>query len=300
MIITCIGGVDVGKSSLISRILINTGAIKSNEINKTMDKHKEWLSKLVDTDENEKDRGMTLFSSIEKFTLDGKSYSIINNPGHIILSNEIIKSAYRADVCILLLSAKKNEIDKSIKIGYNHSLIGRVSGINHLIICINKSEFLNSNDNKYEDIHYKVKNAFKNIKFNTIHILPISAKLNLNISKNDSSKCDKCLFDILKSIKMHRRESRIIKIIDNCIKCKLFFHEIPKIVTIGYNSILHSGNKIFNVEFTKINNKLQMITKKNRDMINCELKINSDDHIDYAILLKNPNNNTILAYGIIY
>ena len=106
MIITCIGGVDTGKSSLISRILINTGAIKSNEINKTMYKHKEWLSKLVDTDENEKDRGMTLFSSIEKFTLDGKSYSIINNPGHII-SNEIIKSASIADLALLVISAKK-------------------------------------------------------------------------------------------------------------------------------------------------------------------------------------------------
>ena len=136
-------------------------------------------------------------------------------------------------------------------------------GVNHLIIALNKSEFLN-NDNKYKDIHEKLKKVFKNIKFNTIHIIPLSSKLNINIEKNDSINCDQCLFDILKSINIHRRESRTIKPIDNQIKCKLFFHKIPKIVCIGYKCILHSQDKIFNVEFIEINNNTHIITPQNK------------------------------------
>ena len=135
-------------------------------------------------------------------------------------------------------------------------------GINHLIIAQNKSEYLNSDDNKYEDIYFKVKKTFKNLKFNTIHIIPISAKLNINIDKNDSVNSNQCLFDIIKSIKIHRRESRTIKPIDNQIKCKLFFHKIPKLVTIGFNCILHSQDKIFNVKFIEINNETHFISKK--------------------------------------
>ena len=91
MIITVVGCPDSGKSTLISRILINTGAIKSNDINKAMNDSKNWLANLVDTDKTEQERGMTLNSTIEKFTIQGKSFQIINNPGHVILSNQIIK-----------------------------------------------------------------------------------------------------------------------------------------------------------------------------------------------------------------
>ena len=300
MIINCIGNVDVGKSSLISRILLNTGAIKSNELNKSIQHSKQWLANLIDTDKNKQERGMTLYSSVEKFIIDGKSFKIINNPGHIILSNQIIKNSCIADIALLVLSAKKNETENSIKQGYEYCLISRVNGINHLIVALNKSEYLNSSDNKYETIVNKVKKAFKNIKFNTIHILPISAKLNFNIHKNDSVNSNHSLFDILKSIKVHRRESRTIKPLDNKINCKLFFHKISQLISIGFNCILHSQDKIFNAEFIEINNKSHFITEKNKtnDFIDCKLKVETNTHLDYSIILKNRDD--ILAYGIIY
>ena len=299
MIISVFGDVDTGKSSLISRILINTKVIKSNEITKAMNNSKNWLSNLIDTDQIEQERGITITPTKEKFYLNERQFQLINTPGHHILSHEIIKFAYQADIGLLLISAQPNHIDQSIKIGYVYALINRVMGVNHLIICINKSEFLNNN-NKYDDIILKIKKKFRNIKFNTIYILPLSAKLNLNIERNDSTNCDKCLFDILKSINIHRRESRIIKPIDNKIKCKLFFYKVDQLVSVGYIGILHSGDKIFTAEFTRINNKLGVITKRSNEMIDCELKIETNDHLDYGIILKNNITNTILAYGIIY
>ena len=301
MIITVIGGVDVGKSSLISRILINTGSIKSNEINKAINHSKQWLSNLVDTDEQEQNKGITIHSTIENFIIDGKEYNIVNNPGHKNLTNEMIQNSSIADVCLLVLSAKPNETQKSITEGYEHSLITRVNGINQMIVCINKSEFINSTDNTYQNIVNRAKKAYKEHKYKKIIFIPISAKLNINISKNDSNHFNQCLFDIFKNIEIHKRRSTIIKPFDNTVNCKLFFHKIPRLITIGFKCILHSLDKVYNVEFIKIeNDENNFITKNNskNKFISCSLKINTTNHLDYGILLRCENET--LAYGILY
>ena len=300
MIITVIGGVDTGKSSLISRILINTEAISNREINKAINESKQWLSNLIDTDKNEKDKGITIHSTLEKFFLDRKEIQILNNPGHKCLTNELIKNSSIADIAMLLISAKPNETLNSINQGYEHSLITRVNGINDLIVCINKSEYINS-DNTYEMIVKQADRSYKRHKYNNIIYIPISAKLNLNISKNDSNIVDHCLFDILKNIKIHRRESKTFKTTDNKVKCKLFFHNITSVISSGFKCILHSLDKVYDVEFINIqNDDKNFVTKKNSKgkFIACDLKINTSNHLDYGVILRSDNKT--LAYGILY
>ena len=301
MIITCIGGVDVGKSCLISRILINTEAISNREINKAIKESKQWLSNLIDTDDDEKDKGITIHSTLEKFIIEGKEYNIVNNPGHKNLTNEMIKNSSIADIALLVISAKPNELKNSINQGYEHSLITRVNGIKSMIVCINKSEFLNSTDNTYEKIVNHAKKAYKEHRYEKMIFIPISAKLNLNISKNDSNLVNYCLFDIFKNIEIHKRKSRSIKPIDNIVNAKLFFHKIPKIITIGFKCILHSLDKVYHIEFINIqNDKDRYITKLNskNKFISCDLRINTNDHLDDSILLRDQNET--VAYGILF
>ena len=301
MIITCIGGVDVGKSSLISRILINTEAISNREIDKAIKESKQWLANIVDTDENEKNKGITIHSTLEKFIIEGKEYMIVNNPGHNNLTNEMIKNSSIADIALLVISAKTNETLNSIKRGFEHSLITRVNGIKHIIVCINKSEFIDSTDNTYENIVKQVEKSLRGHKYEKITYIPISAKLNINISKNDSTLVNYCLFDIIKNMNIHRRESKTIKPINNTLNCKLYFHNIPSLISIGFKCILHALDKAFIVEFTNIENgNYNFVTKKNSKgmFIPCKLKIDKNDHLDYGILLR--SNNETLAYGILF
>ena len=300
MIITCIGGPDVGKSSLISRILINSGAISTREINKEINKSKAWLSNLVDTDYNEQNKGITIHSTQEKFIIEGKEFKILNNPGHEDLTNEMIINSSKSDLAMLLISAKPNETLKSIKQGYEHTLITRVNGINHLIVCINKSEYINS-DNTYEKIVSQVQKSLKGHNYIKTIFIPISAKLDINISKNDSTLVNYCLFDIIKNIKIHRRESKTIKAMGGTLKCKLYFHNIPSIIAIGFKCILHSLDKLFTVEFINIENgNYNFVTKKKSKgmFIACKLKIDTNEHLDYGIILRSDNKT--LAYGILY
>ena len=301
MIIACLGDIDSGKSSLISRILINSGKINDREIKKEMNISKNWLPNIVDTDYNEQSRGITLYSSQEKFSIDNTDdYIIINNPGHKNLLNEIIINSSKADIAMLLISAKPNETDKNITQGYDLSLISRVNGIKHLIIVINKSEFIMSN-NTYEDIVNKIKKSLKNQHYEKLTFIPVSAKLNLNISKPDSNIVNYCLFDVLKNIKINRRDTLFIKPLNNKIHIKLFFYNIVNIITSGHKCILCSLDKIYDIEFIDVQNgNLNFITKTNAKdkFINCLIQVNSNDHINQSVILLECNN--ILAYGILF
>ena len=303
MIITVIGGVDTGKSSLISRILIETGSINDREIDKIQkeSKTKQWLANLVDTNPNEKEQGITLESSIEKFTYKSRSFHLINNPGHSSLLNEMIKNSSISDIGILVVSAKTNELSKSIINGFEHCLILRVNGINNLIICINKSEFINSNSNSFEKIVNEINRSIKKLKFEKVIFCPVSAKLNINIIKNDSNLVKYSLLDVIVNAKTPKRETKYIKTIENKLKAKLIFHKIPKVITKGFTCRIHSLDKTHTVEFDSIqNDDLTFITASNSKSkaITCTLKIHTNDHLDQNCLLRKCNQT--IAYGVLY
>ena len=305
MIITVIGGPDIGKSSLIARILIETGCISETDIQKeTSNMPKQWLPNLVDSNSEEKEQGITIQSSLESFTYKERSYILINNPGHESLFNEMIKNSSKSDIGMLVISAKPNELNKSIKQGLEHSLAIRVNGIKTLIICINKSEFINSTTNSFKMIVHQINESIKKLKFEKLIFCPVSAKLNLNIIKNDSKLINYSLLDIIENIKIPKRETQCIKPIENTVKAKLIFHKIPKVITKGFICVMHSLDKTYSVEFDCIKNgNSNFITTSNmKDKItDCSLNILTSDFsyfLDINCLLR--KNDMTIAYGILY
>ena len=166
MIITVLGGPDVGKSSLISQILIETGCIDNREIDKIQKEAKiikkpnQWLPNLIDTNYEEKERGITLEPNSETFLYKGKNYTIINNPGHKTLTNRLFSYSSKADIAILVISANQKEFTKCLDQGFEHSLICKILGVKTVVVCINKAEFIDSND-KYTTIVNTIKNRLK-------------------------------------------------------------------------------------------------------------------------------------------
>ena len=306
MIIKVIGGVDVGKSSLISRILIETDSINTREIQKSqkeaesLKKKNQWLPNLIDTHQEEKERGITLEPSSETFNYKTKKYTLINNPGHISLTNTMIKASSKSDTSILVVSANQKELTKCLDQGFEHALICRILGIRTLIVCINKAEYINSND-EYLKIINTIKHRLKNIKFEKIIFCPVSAKLSQNIKNHDSKFVDNSLLDIIDNIKIQKRDTNCIKPFENKVKVKLIFHKIPGVVSTGFKCLLHSFDKEYNVEFDTIkNDDLNFITAKNSKskLIDCSLNISTNEFLDTNTMLR--KDDLTLAYGIIY
>ena len=306
MKISVIGGVDTGKSSLISRILIETDIFNNRDINKSqkeaesLKKPNQWLPNLVDTNPNEKEKGITLEPSQEVFTYKDKSHTLINNPGHISLTNTMIKASSKSDISILVVSANQKELTKCLDQGFEHALICRILGINTLIVCINKAEFIDSN-NKYETIINTIKHHLKKLRFEKIIFCAVSAKLSKNIKNHDYKFVDMSLLDIINELKIPKRDTKCIKPFENIIKVKLIFHKIPKIISPGFKCLLHSFDKAYTVEFNNIeNDDLNFVTDINSKskLIDCHLYISTNDFLDTSTMLR--KDNSTIAYGYIY
>ena len=305
MIISCFGGVDVGKSSLIARILIETGCINNREIAKIqkesniIKKHNQWLANIVDTDKNEMELGVTLNLSIEIFTFNDKTYQIINNPGHSALMNKMIQETAKADIGLLVLSAKQNEFKKSLDQGFEYCLISRVLNINKLIVCINKSENLYSHE--YSIFLKQIKQRLRKLSFDKLFFCPISALNSKNITNHDFKYTESSLLDIISNININRKRRTYVKPIQNKINSKLIFHNIPSVISAGFKGNLNSSGKVYEIELLNINCKNKsFITIKDihKEPINCTIRVQTNDYLDQSCLL--TLNNNIIAYGVLY
>lgn len=89
--------VDAGKTTFTEQILYNTGSIR----NLGRVDHK---TSNMDTNEIEKNRGITIFSDQGIFEFNNDTYYIIDTPGHMDFSAEIERSIPALDYAILIIS----------------------------------------------------------------------------------------------------------------------------------------------------------------------------------------------------
>ena len=90
--------VDAGKTTLSEAILYSTGKLK--ELGR-VDKKNSFL----DTNELERERGITIFSKQARFNIGEIEYTLIDTPGHVDLAPEMERTLQVLDYAILLISA---------------------------------------------------------------------------------------------------------------------------------------------------------------------------------------------------
>ncbi len=97
----CVGvlaHVDAGKTTLSEAMLYETGAIRSLGRVDHMDAH-------LDTDTQERDRGITIFSKQARMTLEGGlALTLVDTPGHVDFSAEMERALTVLDYAILVIS----------------------------------------------------------------------------------------------------------------------------------------------------------------------------------------------------
>lgn len=97
MVIGVMAHVDAGKTTLSEGILYHAGVIK--EMGRV--DHKNTF---LDTDDIEKQRGITIYSKEAKFNLGEKEIYLIDTPGHVDFSPEMERSLSVLDYAILVIS----------------------------------------------------------------------------------------------------------------------------------------------------------------------------------------------------
>ena len=109
MRIVIVGHVDHGKSTLIGRLLHETGSLpdgKVEELRRVSEKRGmplEW-SFVLDALQAERDQAVTIDSTQIWFKTDQRDYVIIDAPGHREFLKNTVSGAASADAAVLVLS----------------------------------------------------------------------------------------------------------------------------------------------------------------------------------------------------
>ena len=199
--ITC-GSVDDGKSTLIGRLLYDTKAVLTDQIQAlSKTKHSRVtasdaaidLALLTDGLEAEREQGITIDVAYRYFSTVKRKFIVADAPGHEQYTRNMVTGASQADVAILLVDATRLDTSTaSISLlaqTKRHAAIVKMLGLKHIAVAVNKIDLLNFDEEVFKKIQNEILNLAKTLKLPTPKVFPVSALLGDNIvspSKNFS------------------------------------------------------------------------------------------------------------------
>jgi elongation factor 1-alpha len=183
------GHVDAGKSTLIGRMLYETGAIREEELRKLKELAKELKKEtfeyafVMDKLKEERERGLTIDIMHRPFETQKWFFTIIDCPGHRDFVKNMITGASQADAAILVVSAKEGEgVQEQTK---EHAWLMKVLGVKQILVVLNKMDTVNYSEKRFNEVKEEVIKLLGSIGYKTdeIPFIPISAYYGDNITK---------------------------------------------------------------------------------------------------------------------
>ena len=185
------GHVDHGKSTLVGRVLYDTGAISENDLRKL----KEEAAKVgkptfefafvMDRLKEERERGVTIDIAHRDFHTQKYYFTIIDAPGHKDFVKNMITGASQADAAVLVCSAKEGVQAQTIE----HAFLLKVLGVQQFILVINKMDAVNYDRQAYEKTKMDLGNKIKPMGYpvDKLPFIPVSAYNGDNVVKKSSA-----------------------------------------------------------------------------------------------------------------
>jgi len=182
--ITC-GSVDDGKSTLIGRLLHDTGSIFEDQMESFQRDSKKFnaadndlnFALLVDGLSAEREQGITIDVAYRYFSTPNRLFIIADTPGHEQYIRNMATGASQADLAIILIDARKGVLPQTRR----HSFITSMVGIRSVVVAINKMDMVNFDQNVFDRIVREYKSLLPKLDFRDVAFIPLSAKLGVNI-----------------------------------------------------------------------------------------------------------------------
>ena len=131
--IVIVGHVDHGKSTLVGRLLHETGSLPEGKLEmlKAVSARRgmpfEW-SFLLDALQTERDQGITIDTTQIRFRTRSRDVVLIDAPGHAEFLRNMITGASQADGALLIIDALEGVRDQTRRHGYLLHLLGDQTG----------------------------------------------------------------------------------------------------------------------------------------------------------------------------
>jgi len=130
-LITC-GSVDDGKSTLLGRLLFETGSAFDDELALCGAD----LSRLVDGLEAEREQGITIDVAYRFFATETRKFIVADAPGHEQYTRNLVTGASTAELALVLVDAARGILTQTRR----HSYLCRLLGVSSFVLLVNKMD----------------------------------------------------------------------------------------------------------------------------------------------------------------
>ena len=179
-----VGHVDHGKSTLIGRILHDTGSLpegKIDEIKKACaaEGMEFEFAFLLDALLEEQKQNVTIDTTQIPFRTARRRYAIIDAPGHKEFLKNMITGASSADAAILVIGADEGVREQSRRHAYLLSLLG----IKQIIVVVNKMDLVEFSEARFYEIESEYRKFLASLGLEGRAFIPASAKQGENVAR---------------------------------------------------------------------------------------------------------------------
>ena len=174
---TTAGSVDDGKSTLIGRLLYDSKSIFEDQyeaVRASTERRGETgvnLALLTDGLKAEREQGITIDVAYRYFSTPRRKFIIADTPGHIQYTRNMVTGASTANVALILIDARKGVLEQTRR----HAFIASLLQIPHLVVCVNKMDLVEYNEERYEEIKQEFEEFSYKLDVRDVHFIPISA-----------------------------------------------------------------------------------------------------------------------------
>lgn len=183
MNIVFVGHVDHGKSTVVGRLLADTGSLPDGKLEQVRNRCEREnqpfeYAYLIDALKEEQAQSITIDAARVFFQSENRHYIIIDAPGHIEFIKNMVTGASRAEAAVLVIDAHEGVQENSRRHGYLLWMLG----IRQIVVVINKMDLVDYDRNVFESVKTEYTQFLNDLGVTPMFFIPASGKAGDNVA----------------------------------------------------------------------------------------------------------------------
>jgi bifunctional enzyme CysN/CysC len=183
-----VGEVDHGKSTLVGRLLYETGSLPDGkveairEVCRKRGRPMEWAF-LLDAFQAERDQGITIDTTHIWFATAKHQFVLVDAPGHHEFVRNMVTGAAQSDAALLLIDAAEGLRAQTRR----HARLLGLLGVRQVVAAINKMDLVNYDRAKYEALAQETRQLMAELDIDIAAIVPMAARDGDNVATRSAN-----------------------------------------------------------------------------------------------------------------
>jgi bifunctional enzyme CysN/CysC len=181
--IVIVGHVDHGKSTLIGRLLHDTGSLSDGKMEEVRQASADLgrdveYSYVLDHLREEREQGITIDTAQIFFRTARRRYVVIDAPGHVEFVKNMVTGASQAEAALLIVDVTEGVQEQTRR----HAYILGLLGLKQVVVLVNKMDAIGFEEGRFRAVADELLGFLRTMGIAPSHVIPVSARHGENLA----------------------------------------------------------------------------------------------------------------------